>query len=158
MVNFVYKYKFCGLPNGVSIPPRFAAIFCIIKVNVIYFCLPVDDNTKYPSGKNVKSAISLAINIDPKKVIYTSARMLARVVLKSRTIFLASAVKNLIFLSAQTTASTQKRQVSVFQSKYSKYFSSGGTIQLVITAASVAIQSTAFFLRNAAVLCNSSLW
>ena len=29
--NFVYKYRFCGFPNGVSIPPRFAAMFCMIK-------------------------------------------------------------------------------------------------------------------------------
>ena len=68
IANFVYKYKFCGLPNGVSIPPRFAAMFCIMKVNAIYFSFPVEVRTKYPSGKKVKSAISLAISIEPKKV------------------------------------------------------------------------------------------
>ena len=46
MPYFVYRYKFCGLPNGVSMPPRFAAIFCIINVNGRYFFLPVDDRTK----------------------------------------------------------------------------------------------------------------
>ena len=69
ILNLVYRYKFCGLPNGVSIPPKLAAIFCIIKVNAIYFCLPVDESTKKPSGKKVSNAISLAISIEPKKVI-----------------------------------------------------------------------------------------
>ena len=46
MPNFVYRYRFCGLPNGISMPPRFAAIFCIINVNGRYFSLPVDDRTK----------------------------------------------------------------------------------------------------------------
>ena len=39
ILNLVYKYKFCGLPNGVNIPPKFAAIFCIINVKAIYFSL-----------------------------------------------------------------------------------------------------------------------
>ena len=44
--NVEYRYRFCGFPNGVSIPPKFAAIFCIINVNAIYFCIPVDAKTK----------------------------------------------------------------------------------------------------------------
>ena len=36
-----YKNKFCGLPKGVNIPPRFAATFCIINVNAIYFSLNI---------------------------------------------------------------------------------------------------------------------
>ena len=67
--NFVYRYRFCGLPNGVSMPPRFAAMFCITNVNAMYFCLPVVVSTKYPSGRKVRSAISLAISIEPIKVI-----------------------------------------------------------------------------------------
>ena len=117
ILNFVYKYRFCGLPNGVSIPPRLAAMFCIIKVNAMYFFLPVEDKTKYPSGRKVKSAMSLAINIEPIKVIYASARIEARVFLKILTIFCAKKKKKRMFFKAQTTASTQKRQVSVFQSK-----------------------------------------
>ena len=41
-----YKYKFCGLPNGVNIPPKLAAIFCIINVKAIYFSLWVVVKTK----------------------------------------------------------------------------------------------------------------
>ena len=87
ILNFVYKYKFCGLPNGVNIPPKFAAIFCIIKVNAICFFLPAASNTKYPNGKKVKSAISLAISILPIKVTYTKAKTHARKFLNLLTIF-----------------------------------------------------------------------
>ena len=90
MLNLLYKYKFCGLPKGVNMPPKFAAIFCIIKVNAIYCFLFVDESTKYPSGKKVSSAMSLASSIEPKNVTYTSASIQARVVLKILTIFVAN--------------------------------------------------------------------
>ena len=89
ILNTEYKYKFCGFPKGVSIPPRFAAIFCIINVNAIYFSFFVVVSTKYPSGRNVKSAISFAISIEPINVIYTSAKTAKRAFLKYCTIFLA---------------------------------------------------------------------
>ena len=89
ILNAEYKYRFCGLPNGVSIPPRFAAMFCIMNVNAIYFVFFVVVRTKYPSGKNVSSAISFAISIDPMNVMYTSARTAIRAFLKSCTTFLA---------------------------------------------------------------------
>ena len=87
---FEYRYRFCGLPNGVSIPPKFAAIFCIINVTAIYFSLCVAVRTKYPSGRKVSSAMSLAISIEPINVMYTSARTLARAFLNSRTTLRAS--------------------------------------------------------------------
>ena len=49
-----------------------------------------------------------------------------------------------MFFKAQTTASTQKRQVKVLKSKYSAYSLLGGTITLVIIAAARAIHITAF--------------
>ena len=72
-----------------SIPPRFAAIFCIIKVNAIYFSLPVVVSTRKPRGRKVSRAISFAISIEPIKVIYTSARILIRAFLNKITTFLA---------------------------------------------------------------------
>ena len=60
----------------------------------------------------------------------------------------ASIVKNIIFLSAHTTAKVKNRQDSVFQSKYSKYALSGGTKKQVIIAAKAAMQKTAFFFTN----------
>ena len=86
---FVYRYRFCGFPNGVSIPPKLAAIFCIINVNAIYRFLFAVDNTKYPSGRNVRRAMSLAINMEPMKVMYTNAKMLLRVVLNICITFFA---------------------------------------------------------------------
>ena len=105
------------MPKGVSMPPRFAAIFCIINVNAIYFCFPVLLSTRKPSGRNVSSAMSLAMSIEPMNVIYTSASTLMRAVLKKCTILRAITKKKFMSLSAQTTASTQKRQLSVLKSK-----------------------------------------
>jgi hypothetical protein len=53
-----------------------------------------------------------------------------------------------MFLSAQTTARTQKRQLSVLKSKYPRYSPSGGTMKEVITAAHAAMRTTAFSLAN----------
>ena len=50
--------------------------------------------------------------------------------------------------SAHTTARTQKRQVRVLKSKYSRYFLSGSTRKLVMTAAKNAMTITAFFLMK----------
>ena len=69
MLNFEYRYRFCGLPNGVSIPPRFAAIVWSINTYAMYFFLPELSRTKYPSGRNVRSAMSFAMNIEPMKVM-----------------------------------------------------------------------------------------
>ncbi len=49
-------------------------------------------------------------------------------------------------LSAQTTAKTQKRHVSVLKSKYERYFPSGGTKNEVTAAAVIATARTTFFL------------
>ena len=87
--NLVYRYRFWGLPKGVNIPPRFAAMFCMIKVKAIYFCLPVELSTKNPRGRKVNRAMSLAMSMEPIKVIYTRARTLSRALRKHWTIFWA---------------------------------------------------------------------
>jgi hypothetical protein len=56
--------------------------------------------------------------------------------------------KNRIFLRAQTTAKTRKRQERVFRSKYSMYFASGGTKKQVTIAQRQAISITTFFLEK----------
>ena len=50
-------------------PPRFAAMFCMMNVNAMYFSFFVVFSTKNPSGRNVSSAMSLAISIEPMNVI-----------------------------------------------------------------------------------------
>ena len=90
ILNFEYKKRFCGFPKGVSIPPRFAAMFCIIKVKAIYFSFLVVVSTKYPSGKKVKSAMSLAMSIEPINVINISVKMQIRAFFTFLTIFCAT--------------------------------------------------------------------
>ena len=69
ILNLVNRYRFCGFPKGVNIPPRFAAMFCIMNVKHIYFSFFVLERTKYPRGRKVSSAISLAISIEPINVM-----------------------------------------------------------------------------------------
>jgi hypothetical protein len=83
--------------------------------------------------------------------MYIKAITALLVVLKYNTIFSAIILKNLMFLSAQTQASVQNRQVSVFKSKYSRYCLSGGTMTAVAIASKNAIHITAFFLINSIV-------
>ena len=106
--------------------------------------MPVEEREIYPSGRNVKRAISFARNIEPIKVIYTSARASVRVLPVRATIFLAVMVKKRMFLRAQITASVQKRQVSVLKSKYSIYFESGLIIKQDTVAKIAAITRTIF--------------
>ena len=40
-----------------------------MKTYAIYLSFLVEDRTKYPSGRKVKSAMSLAISIEPIKVM-----------------------------------------------------------------------------------------
>ena len=67
---------------------------------------------------------------------------------ESKTIFRATMVKNLMFLSAQTTARVKNKQDKVLKSKYEKYSLSGGTKKQVISAATAAIHKTVFFFMN----------
>ena len=65
----LYKYRFWGLPKGVSMPPRLAAMFCKINTVATSSFLPAVEKTKYPRGRKVISAISLAMSMEPMKVI-----------------------------------------------------------------------------------------
>ena len=136
------------MPKGVSIPPRLAEIFCNINRYAIYFSFLVTDKAKYPRGKKVISAISLAIIIEPKKVMVISIKKSVRKLPVIKTKRLAKMVKNLMFLKAQITASVKNKQASVFQSKYVRYCKSGGTIIEVAIAANAAIQKTVCFFIN----------
>ena len=63
------------------------------------------------------SAMSLAISIEPMKVMYTSASESVRRLPATATILRARIVKNLMLRSAATTASVRNRQERVRRSK-----------------------------------------
>ena len=63
------------------------------------------------------SAMSLAISIEPMKVMYTSASASVRRLPATATILRARIVKNLMLRSAATTASVRNRQERVRRSK-----------------------------------------
>ena len=77
-----------------------------------------------------------------------STKMQVRAVLNFLTMVWARWKKKPIFFNAQTTASTQNKQVNVLKSKYPKYSLSGGIIKAVISAAKKAMHITAFFLTK----------
>ena len=106
------------MPKGVSIPPRFAARVCRVKVTGISFLLPVESSTKKLRGRKVSRAMSLAIIMEPIYVINISAVTAERTVCRESTILRARLLKKLMFLSADITARVQKRQESVERSKY----------------------------------------
>lgn len=110
-------YRFWGLPKGVNIPPRLADTFCKTKRYAIYFSSFITERAKYPKGKKVISAISLAIIIEPIKVIIINIKKRDRIFPERRTSFLARMVKNLIFRRAQTTARVKNKQDKVLRSK-----------------------------------------
>ena len=60
------REKGVGKEGKEAVKPRLAATFCMTKTNAVYFVLPHDDSTSQPSGKNVISAISFAMIIEPK--------------------------------------------------------------------------------------------
>ena len=73
-----YKYKFCGLPIGVSILPRFAARVCNTTTGIISRCLavlPSRLSTVKVKGTKVIKATSFVINILVKKHSITSIKM-----------------------------------------------------------------------------------
>ena len=61
--------------------------------------------------------MSLAMNMEPMKVMQTSAVVTLRRLEKRRTIRWARIVKKRMLRRAQTTANVENRQVRVFQSK-----------------------------------------
>ena len=100
-----------------SIPPKFADTFCSTKRYAIYFSSFITDRAKYPSGKKVISAISLAIIIDPIKVIIISSKKNDRKLPAKFTSLRAKVVKKAIFLNAHTTANVKNKQDRVLKSK-----------------------------------------
>ena len=62
-----YRYRFCGLPIGVSILPRFAAIVCNTTTGIISSCLPHCLSIIIANGTNVISDTSFVIIMLLKK-------------------------------------------------------------------------------------------
>ena len=67
-----YKYKFWGLPIGVSILPRLAAMVCKTIIGINKFCFSHFPKIIIVKGTNVISATSFVINILEKKQMNTN--------------------------------------------------------------------------------------
>ena len=72
--NAVYRYRFWGLPMGVSMLPRFAAMVCSTTTGISSFCCPAMVSTITAKGTNVINATSLVMSMLPKKHSAVSKR------------------------------------------------------------------------------------
>ena len=83
----------------------------------MYFSFFTTESAKYPKGKKVINAISLAMIMEPMKVMVMRSRNRERKFPATVTSFRAKMVKNRMFRSAQITARVKNRHDRVFQSK-----------------------------------------
>ena len=77
-----YRYRFWGLPMGVSMLPRLAPMVCMHTTGRISFCRasgPRLSSTTKAKGTKVSSETSLVMNMLPKKHSPTSTSTSCRV-------------------------------------------------------------------------------
>ena len=66
--------RFCGLPTGVTMPPRLAASVCMTMTRTSMSRQPAASRANVAMGTNVSSATSLVMSIDEKNGSMTSAK------------------------------------------------------------------------------------
>jgi hypothetical protein len=132
------RKMFCGLPNGSTMPQRFAASPWSTNVGAIMSGRPAASSTAAASGSSASRAMSFVTNIDATPVSAVSAPTRARGERRRAT---TCAARRSIMPSermAPTTASMAAMRSSVSTCTYPAYAASGGTAAQVTSAASTA--------------------
>ena len=80
MPEAVNRYRFCGLPTGVNMLPRFAAMVMSVATKHIHPPCPRDAKTTKASGTNAMSATSLVTAMLAKNASPTNTPATARCV------------------------------------------------------------------------------
>ena len=132
---------FWGFPNGVTMPQRFAASACSAKTAGTSRGWSDSTRAATESGSMMTSATSFVNAIEKTAVTSTSVIVSVRGLPKRAMAARAAQSKTPAFRSALATASTQNRQPIVFQSKYPRYSSSGGTRNMETRATNAAVPS-----------------
>lgn len=112
----LYKYKFCGLPIGVSILPRFAAIVCKTIIGISRELSFVIDRISIVNGTNVISATSFVINILQKKQSSTRRSVSDFVVFIFDKVFIARKSNILSCFIPETTIIRQNKSERTLKS------------------------------------------
>ncbi len=156
-LNFVYRYKFCGLPIGVSILPRLAAAVSRTSSTIsarAFFSPEIFSNISSVNGTRVTSVTSLVNSILMKKLSKTSTRP---TVFMLRNFFSRAShmiVNAPVCRIPATTSIKQNKSISTRRSTYSAYAVDGGTIKQETAANIPDTQSTASFLKNSTMTFN----
>ena len=149
ILNAENKYKFCGLPIGVSILPKLAAIVSMVIIHTSLSVLSESFNAVIVKGTKVIRATSLVITIDEKKQSNPNIRESPEMLFTFESIFSAINLKTPILLSPAITAIRQNNSPNVRKSIYSKYLTLGVTKNAEITAKTKDnISTISFFIKS----------
>ena len=152
---FPYKYRFCGLPMGVSILPKFAAIVCNTTTGTASFrtaSSPDRRSTVNVKGTKVINATSFVINMLKKKHSNTRISVSAITLWVCCNNILATLRNMPSFCNPAITVIRQNKIASVRKSIYPIYSLSGGIITADNTASTIAAVSTVSFFTNSMIL------
>ncbi len=116
MPEAVNRYRFCGLPTGVNMLPRFAAMVMSVATKHMRPSMPARRKTTKASGTNVMSATSLVTAMLAKNASPTSTPATARCVRARATNHAPTASNTPSERNPATTAIRQNSSASVCQS------------------------------------------
>ena len=109
-------YKFCGLPTGVSILPKFAEIVSSITIFPMLLLSFTDLRKNIVNGTKVISATSFVINILEKKQSITIKNVIFLLVSAFLLSTFPKAVKTFILLKPHTVIIRQNNKLNVLKS------------------------------------------
>ena len=151
---WLYRKRFCGLPNGVSSEPRIAAMFSKVSTGIKYFSLSPALKIIIVSGTKIISETSFVTNIDERKTEKTRKQEIEKIEL-SLLVCLKTGLKISSLLKPSRTVKSIKSVARVFQSMSRRIAFDGGVIKNdTITTASETESMISFFRRPANFLKN----
>ena len=116
MPDAVNRYRFCGLPTGVSMLPRFAATVMSVATRHSRASMFARRSTTSASGTNVMSATSFVTSMLAKNARAASAAVTARGVRARATSQAPAASSTPSLRKPATTVISQNSSASVCQS------------------------------------------
>ena len=145
--DWLNRNRFCGLPKGMSIEPRMAAMFSMLMIGRMKRSLPPARNSRMVSGTKMISDTSLVTNIDVKNTPKTRNSDRPTMVCIRRVSWI-SGRKMFSCLNPSSTVSIIKSVASVRQSMSDHSRTLGGVMNSAMTAAASDTNSMASLLTS----------
>ena len=140
--------RFCGLPIGVTIPPRFAAMACNTMTRARSSRHPAVSNAIIAMGTNASSATSLVTSIDEKNGSMISAKHTVRFDFSPETIACAIRESMPLLRNPATDAMRQNSKTITCQSMKLGTCATSPVAAIDAHAKTKAMHSTASSRRN----------